>query len=75
MSNALSDVARRVVLGAIKYLDEVQACPFCDLGHTIELNDAPETHALECPLRGFERTEDVERLRAWAALRHTEEKI
>lgn len=61
-----ADVARACLKYAIKYLDEVQACPFCDLGHTVE-EDAVVTHAIGCPFRGYERTEEVERLNAWLA--------
>lgn len=62
----MMSTAKAVVLATIKYLDEVQACPFCELGHVPEEVEMFSMHDDGCPLQGYERTEEVEKLRAWA---------
>lgn len=61
------DVARKLVLWAIEGFDEMSACPCCTLGHEPVDPDDPQPHDEGCPLIGFEKTRDVEALRAWAS--------
>jgi hypothetical protein len=65
-------LATGLVLWAIAYLDDAQACPCCTLGHEPEDVEMFSMHDEGCPFQGFERTVEVERLRAWAALRVTD---
>jgi hypothetical protein len=66
---ALNGAIWRVVKGAFDHVERQACCPFCDLGHVSEDDGPPETHAIECPLRGFERTSDVEALLSYLAQR------
>ena len=66
---ALEAAIWRVVKGTFDHLEKESCCPFCDLGHDIDEEGMPETHAIECPLRGFERWTDVEALLSYLAQR------
>lgn len=59
------DVARRCLLATIAHLDYFQACPFCEAGEPDD-NGGDKIHTEECPLQGYDWTDDVEALRAWA---------
>lgn len=64
MRVAFASAASRIVLSAIGYLEECSACLFCEAGHIP--TDEPQPHIEGCPLHGFDRTSDIEALKAWA---------
>ena len=60
-----ADVARGCLRAAIEHLDYFQACPFCEAGE-VDDDGGDKLHTEECPLHGYDWTNDVEALRAWA---------
>ena len=58
-------VARGVLLATIEYIEYYSACPFCEAGECDD-DGGDKNHTTECPLFGYDMTNDIERLREWA---------
>lgn len=62
-TSKFSKVAAKVLLEGIRWLEEVSECPFCNLACN-EDDFAP--HEEGCPFVGYELSEDMEPLKAFA---------
>lgn len=59
-------VAKLMLLDALRYLEDYSCCRFCVAGHDPYLCGVDDSHAEGCPLFGYDVTPDLERLKAWA---------
>ena len=59
-------VAKKVLQAALANLEHNSHCDFCEAG-TSEDDDA-KLHSDECPLFGYDKTVDFERLKAWTTV-------
>lgn len=64
-ASAFPSIAKRVLLEAIERLEHFCRCDFCKAGECDD-DGGDQDHSEECPLWGFDMTDDLERLKAWA---------
>lgn len=64
------EVAKAVLLEAIRCLEDSASCHFCECGEYDWRDGTDLPHSEDCPLHGYDMTPDVERLKAWATQLH-----
>lgn len=63
--SAYQSIAKRALVELIERLAYFRVCDFCEAGECDD-DGGDKSHSDECPLFGFDKTADVERLKAWA---------